>query len=92
MAAVLAVLAGQCPFSTGWIRRGYMEGSFHKKILRHLYRGTKGITMASSTLRLASFTDSPSFLANHFSYVERHNDIKLEDTNQVLTLAIKKPH
>ena len=75
------VLTGQNPLNTGWIPYTYV-GRFQIRPLRRLYRGTKGITMASSTLRLASFSDFPSFLANQFSYIESCNDLKVKDIDK----------
>ena len=73
------VLAGQDPLHTGWIPYLSRTSRFQIRPLRRLYRGTKGITMAASTLRLANFSDSPSFLANQCSYIECVDDLKVKD-------------
>ena len=75
------VLTGQNPLTVGWIPDTYLA-RFQVRPLRRLYRGTKGITTASSTLRLASTSDIPSFLANQVSYIESFNDLKVKDIDQ----------
>ena len=82
---------GQNPLRTGWTSyASSLSEQFQIRILRRLYRGTKGITMASSTLRLASFSDYPSFLANRFSYIECFDDLKVMDTDQFQGLKDEK--
>ena len=87
---IAGVLTGQDPLYTGLMLQNYMQVPFCKRILRRLYRGTNGITMASSTLRLASFSDYPLFLANQFSYIESFDDIKIEDINRFPGLQNRK--
>ena len=77
-----AILTGQNPLGLSSVHR-LLPGWFQKRILRRLYRGTKGITMAASTLRLASFSDFPLYLANQFSCIERCDTIKLENIDQI---------
>ena len=75
------VLSGQNPLNIGSIPYAGIE-RFQVRPLRRLYRGNKGITMASSPLKLARLSDFPSFLANQFSYIECFNNLKVQDIDQ----------
>ena len=60
--------------------------AFITRALRRVYRGTRGITVASSTLKLSSTRDAPAYLANRFSYVRSHNDIEIKDIKHAADL------
>ena len=87
---IAKVLAGQDAVLVSDSIPRWVKTKFHRIILRRLYRGTKSITMASSTLRLASYSDSPSYLANQFSYIESFGDIQLKDIDEFSGLRNKK--
>ena len=93
---IAAVLTGQDPTkavklkANRWPLSAKIKNPFSKRVLRCLYRGTRGITAASATLRLASFSDVPICLANQFSYVVKNDDIKLKiNTEDIEGLDVK---
>ena len=93
---IAAVLTGQDPTkvvkltASCWPLSAKIKNPFSKRVLRRLYRGTRGITAASTTLRLASFSDVPICLANQFSYVVKHDDIKLKvNTEEIEELNLR---
>ena len=76
---IAAVLAGQAPQKV--LQMKSLDRNFLKRSLRCVYRGTKGITLTSSSFRMSSSFNC-MYLANKFSYVENHSDIKIEDIEQ----------
>ena len=64
-----------------------MKYKFQIQVLRRVYRGTRAITVASSTLKLTYLYDFQPYLANKFSYIEGLNDLKLESFEKMEELA-----
>ena len=80
---IATVLTGQSPVDA--LQVMLQKYGFSTRALRRVYRGTKGITLASSTLKLSSASDFPAYLANRFSYVHRYNDIEIKDITETTT-------
>ena len=79
------VLTGQQPFFNV-LHSGTGGYKFSVRALRRVYRGTHGITVASSTLKLSSTYDLPAYLANRFSYIRSCSDVEVNDIEQITDL------
>ena len=87
---IATVLTGQDAFEPVRLNRKVFWFSFSRRILRCLFRGTQGITVASSTLQLCSTVGKiPAFLGNQFSYIKSFSDIKVENINRFFDVLYK---
>ena len=72
-----------------------VDFGFTRTVFRRVYRGSKQITIAGSTIKLASPLDSPLYLANCFSYIFLQNDMVIESFSKAAEtlreIAFKNP-
>ena len=84
---IASVLTGQ---PAGKVMRVETVGHiFPMRTLRRIYRGTKDITLASSSLRLSSH-QNVFFLASKFSYIQSSSNMKIEDIEEITDLCEKE--
>ena len=81
---IASVLTGQQP--TKVLPFSFSFRCMAIRNLRRIYRGTKAITLASSSLSLSS-NNGTFYLANKFSYIQSHNDMKIEDIEELTGLC-----